>query len=389
MKKTLYHNWLFLFGFIYYLVLPLIVEQYNYLSDMPGMHLFYINFPNQEQMNNYYLLSSLFFISFFSGSYFSLLFKKKTTIAAQQYQVNRRKHFNSWILYLLVIFNQYLIVSNKDILFSGYTTGYHVDTLGQLASLNCLYVFLYLYLKKSSFRNKKNILFLKLLLLENSVILLGFGSRMFVLIPLLSFVVYLLDNKIIKTKKIIIPLILSILIFLIVGVIRQGSSSLNLDKLIFIAIAEPLFTWISAGSFIQMNQTINIIDIPYNFLGTFLNFVPSFIFPNKADFIKSIPYAYEAPLGAGSIVVMLYGNFGLLLAPVVAFIGGFLLTVIRYTKSYFFRIFYYCVCGLIPFILFRDMQSFNKLLFTSFLLYPLIILNLNFGSAKILKKVNL
>lgn len=388
MKKILYHNWLFLFGFIYYLVLPLIVEQYNYLSDMPGMHLFYINFPNQEQMNNYYLLSSLFFISFFSGSYFSLLFKKKTIIVARQSQVIRKKHFNSWILYLLVIFNQYLIVSNKNLLFSGYTIGYQVDTLGQLASLNCLYIFLYLYLKKSSFRNKKDILFLKLLLLENSVILLGFGSRMFVLIPLLSFVIYLLDNKIIKKEKIIIPLIISISIFLIVGVIRQGSSSLDLDKLIFIALAEPLFTWISAGSFIQMNQTINFIDFPYNFLGTFLNFVPSFIFPNKADFIKNVPYAYEAPLGAGNIIVMLYGNFGLFVAPVVSFIGGFLLTAIRYAKSYFFQIYYYCICGLIPFILFRDMQSFNKLLFTSFLLYPVIILNLNFLGYQNFKKMN-
>ena len=373
MKKTLYHNWLFLLGFIYYLVCPLIIGHYKALSDFLGMHLFYNNYPNKEEMRLYYLLVSLFFVSFFAGSFSALFFKKASKTTAE-YSISRKKQYNLWMLYLVAIINQYIILSNRALLFTGYTLGYHVGFLGEIATLNCTYIFLYLYLREDSSFLKKDLFLLKFLLLENSIILLGLGSRMFVLIPFIALLIYLLDNKIVTIKKMVIPILIFIFILLFIGIIRQGSSGLELEALLFIGLAEPVFTWITAGSFVINNQSIELINFPSNFLGTFLNFIPSFIFPNKADYIKAIPYFYESPLGAGNIIVLLYGNFGLLLAPIFTFIGGFLLTVIRYSKTCFFKIYYYCVCGIIPFILFRDMQSFNKLLFTSFLIYPFIVI---------------
>ena len=375
----LYHNYLFLFGFFYYLVCPIVVQYFGLLEEFPAMKLFYESTLTGDLLIRYLLMSLCLLITFYAGSYSALFFRRnklnKLLILEKEKNVKSYPSVKIWFLLPIFLINQYLIISHRSILFTGYTFDYPVDFLGKIATLNSLYLFLFLYTRMIPDKKKGLLTFL---LIENSLVLIGMGSRMFVLIPVVAFLVYLVDRGKIKIRKLLFVSIICILFFVVVGVFRVGRSEIVSDVFLYIGLSEPLLTWLTASSFVENNPSIHLIDYPENFIGTFLNFIPSFLFPNKADFIPSIPYEYDSPFGATSILTSLYGNFGILIAPLVMFVGGFLLTVIRYKKNIFFQIYYYCCCGIIPFLLFRDMQSANKLLFTGFLLFPAIAIYCHF-----------
>lgn len=369
----LFHNYLFFFGFVYYLVCPIVVQHYRLLEDFPAMKLFYQSSLTGAQLTQYWLMCLWLFVSFYAGSFFALFFRKKKFSSSKSNALEQASIHNPsvkmWFLFPLFLINQYLIFSNRGILFTGYTVDYPVEFLGKIATFNSLYLFLFLYTKIISGEKKGLLTFL---LIENSLVLIGLGSRMFVLIPFVAFFVYLLDQGKIKVRRLLFISIVCILFFVGVGVFRLGNSDYASDIFLYVGLGEPLLTWLTASSFIINNPSIHLVDYPGNFLGTFINFIPSFLFPNKAEFIPSLPYNYDSPFGATSILTSLYGNFGLALAPLVMFVGGFLLTFIRYKRGAFFSTYYYCCCGVIPFLLFRDMQSANKLLFTGFLLFPAV-----------------
>lgn len=369
-----YHNWLFLFGFIYYLVIPVVIGQHGLMADFPGMRLFYEDFPTERKLDNYYKLICIIFISFYLGSYASLyVCRKQHKFSRVTHHTSPEPSFAGIFLIALGIINQYVIFKARNFLFTGYLSGYHVETLGKLATLMELYIFMYMYMVKAGVLKKWKYP-LVLLIIENALILMGLGSRMYVLIPVVGYTILLIDNRLVKTK-VLIPVIVGFVVFLLIlGILREGNNKFSSEALTYMAFAEPLFTWLSAKSFVVYNSSIKLIEYPANFIGTFVNFIPSFLFPNKADFIPDVPYYYEAPMGATSIVLSMYGNFGLVLTPIVLFCGGWILSRLRYTQSAFFQVYYYCCCSLIPFILFRDLQSTNKLLFTSFLIFPAIIL---------------
>lgn len=378
----LYHNYLFLFGFIYYLVCPIIVKYYNLFENYPGMQLVDKIAFTKSELGLYVFLISIFAFSFLWGSIYALSFKtKKRFFLTKNQYYYKGNFFYKIIIPLLALYNQILIFKNTGSLFTGYTQEYPIALLGQIATFNCFYLFIFLFFKKAKINNwiYKIVLFF---LLENSIALLSMGSRMFVMIPFITYVLYLIDNKIIHLKKILLYIIPVIILFLAIGVWREGNVNIDLEILAFIGLAEPTFTWISAGTFITDNKTINMIEYPGHFIGTFINFIPSVLFPNKADFIPKVPYNYDTPLGADNIIPIVYGNFGIFLTPLFLFTGGFIMTYIRYKRHYFWKTFYYCACSLLPFIFFRDFQSTNKLLFTSFLLYPLIILFTSFHIKK-------
>lgn len=379
----LYHNYLFLFGFFYYLVCPIVVQYFGLLEEFPAMKLFYESTLTGDLLIRYLLMSLCLLITFYAGSYSALFFRRnklnKLIILEKEKNVKSYPSVKIWFLLPIFLINQYLIISHKSILFTGYTFDYPVDFLGKIATLNSLYLFLFLYTRMIPDKKKGLLTFL---LIENSLVLIGMGSRMFVLIPVVAFLVYLVDRGKIKIRKLLFVSIICILFFVVVGVFRVGRSEIVSDVFLYIGLSEPLLTWLTASSFVENNPSIHLIDYPENFIGTFLNFIPSFLFPNKADFIPSIPYEYDSPFGATSILTSLYGNFGILIAPLVMFVGGFLLTVIRYKKNIFFQIYYYCCCGIIPFLLFRDIQSANKLLFTGFLLFPAIAIYCHFLKCK-------
>ena len=212
-----------------------------------------------------------------------------------------------------------------------------------------------------------------------SVVMIGLGARMYVLLLIISFAMYYLKYKnIVFNMKYIIFMLLMFFLILMIGVVRVGLD-LNFENLMYILFAEPMFTWWSAQTYIYSNDIISLAANPDGYITSFYNFIPSYIFENKSEFIISISeYAnFSSPLGATSLIVSLLGNFGILFSMVfIFFIGFYFSQVNNYSyKSSFIRIYYILICSLLPFQFFRDgFEILNKQIYWNMLITPMFIL---------------
>jgi hypothetical protein len=151
---------------------------------------------------------------------------------------------------------------------------------------------------------------------------------------------------------------------------RMGES--NYIQLGFYLFAEPLFTSISAFSFMQ-NWEGGMFDEPKDFFYAFLNIVPSWIWEDKAEFFSSLvadKFSVLSPFGALSIVASSVGNFGFFGGLIfVSFVGFVMGTSRKNAVSPISKALYCYLTSLILFIFFRDgFQIQVKLVITGFLL---------------------
>lgn len=374
----LFHIYLFVFGFLYYLILPLFIVSIEGFVGYPGMQLVYKYF-NSEIIFPYITWILILLLSFLIGSLLPLKYSsiiRTSKIVKTDWVISTRDTILISIPFFLI--GQYTIISNSDNLFKGYQVDYDADFMGSIATLNMFFLFFLLY-NKGKYQKEPNFkikeLYLILSILEFSVILLGLGSRMYIMIPLVSFIIYLLDNQQINVKKMAIRLTLIVIFLLFIGIWRLNDADFSVDALLYIGVAEPVFTWISAESMFSMNK-LPLLALPSNFLTSFINFIPTILFPNKAEYICELRIPYDSPLGATNILVSLMANFGLLGSCIALFLLGFLLTYIRIQgRNLFIKTYYYCICGILPFQLFRDnIAIVNKMLFYNFLIFPSIFL---------------
>lgn len=384
MKQILYHNYLFLFGALYYLLLPLIVVNLNLLEDYPGMQHVYIYFKH-DYLCFYACLIVLLICSFYCGSLFPLKYLK----THQGYNTVDMVVGGKDLLRMALpffIYGQYVIYSNINNLFQGYLVEYDLSFMGTISSLNTLFLFLFIYSKGKKNAEKQFVnTFFAVSIVEFSIVLLGLGSRMYIMIPCITYALFLLDKKIVSLKKMFLWGGVIVGLFLFIGIWRLGEV-ISPEFLFYIGAAEPTFTWISAISMFSMNS-LQLIAFPSNFVSSFCNFIPTILLPNKSEYIQPIALDFDNPLGATNILVSLLSNFGILGSCIAVFCLGFFLTYVCLNfKTLFGRTYYYCICGVIPFQLFRDeMAIVNKMLFYNFLLLPLIL----FFIQKILYKVSL
>lgn len=376
MKIRLYHNILFLIGFIYYLLLPLWIVVQGAFGDYPGMKSVYQYF-SFDYVLSYCIIVTIFFISFYLGSFLPLKFiKKERSKPSIDLIISSRDLF---IISLPFFFlGQYTIMANAGNLFQGYLVEYDDGFMGTISTINMFFLFLYIYSKgKLNVKNYFIDLYLVSSLVEFSIILLGMGSRMYILIPCVTCTLYFLDKGVISIKKVLVGGLIAVLFFLFIGIWRLGDSGFSIDSFLYIGIAEPVFTWISVESMFSSNE-LPLIAMPYNFFSSFLNFVPTLLFPNKAEFIQPITLNYDNPFGATSLLVSLIANFGILGSCFVLFLLGFFLTSLRLNgRTLFTKTYYYCICGIIPFQLFRDsIPIVNKMLFYNFLLFPFLLFSI-------------
>jgi hypothetical protein len=139
-----------------------------------------------------------------------------------------------------------------------------------------------------------------------------------------------------------------------------------------------MFTWWSAATYLANNNLL-LIEFPINYLQSFANFIPTFVYPEKSNLITSARdlYNYSSPKGADSIFVSVSANFGVVGGAVFfGFLGFYYSTVARFSKSNRFALVYYVlIVSLLPFQFFRDNFSIvNKQLFWNFLLIPAFLL---------------
>ena len=369
MKLKPYHIWLFLFGLIYYLILPAFVIASRILKDYPGIDSLY-SYYKDEYLLGYFILVSIIAIPFFLGAYLPYYYYREKPSPVNQIIISSRGLFI--ITLPVLLYGQYVIWTNRSYMFQGYIINIEAPFIGTIATINMIFLFVFLYNKIGEYSSKTDKI-LTIILLELCVVSLGLGTRMYALVTLFSIIIYLLDKQAVTLKKMIFWLSLIIVFLLAVGIWRMGGTNITYEQMIYIGVAEPTFTWISAISMYDLNE-LPLIAFPGNFISSFINFIPSSVLPDKGELISELSLNYYSPFGATSVFLSLISNFGILGSMLALFCLGFLLTQIRLRwRTVFGQSYYYCVCGIIPFQLFRDdMGIVNKQIISNLLLVPIM-----------------
>ncbi len=370
------HKWLFLFGFIFYLIFPVLIGTNDMFKGYPGMDLYqqYFSLIPSSKIIIYLLICFAWLVAFYAGHFLYKMLKpeKKELRLYNTGYADYGVHYIAAFLVLLLFIFSWLARSS---IFGGYAT-YDIAARGKLSTLLIIFNFFILYQLVS--RHKLS-WYLIAGTAANCLLLLSMGGRMYVFQTLIVILVYKTSFaprrwNLIKVSGLAIA---GFFVGAVSGVWRM-STSFSLSKAGYSFFAEPVFTWISAGTFLTANK-IPLINVPLNFITSFFNLIPN-TFINLRQYVVSaqgMGYTYLSPLGADSVWSTYVINFGALGSVLFIFLTGFLLNFLRdlSTRSRFCAVYYIMVCGLLPFQFFRDgFYIINKQLFFNFLLFPAVLL---------------
>jgi hypothetical membrane protein len=258
----------------------------------------------------------------------------------------------------------------------GYLVEYKADLMGPLATVNLVALLGLLNLKQ--WRQSKRLdLGYSALLLANSALLLSMGGRMYVVTCFVAlFLQYINARRRQPAERawllVIVAGVLGAL--MLVGLWRLDAA-IEFRLLVLTALAEPLLTSISLASYASCGQ-VEMLAFPSNFLGTFINFVPSILLPDKAALVPELDpngQCIVAPFGASHVGPALMVNFGLVGAACFVALFSYLLKASQTVQARGWW-FHYYICGLLPFMFFRDaFMVFNKALIGSGLLVAIVL----------------
>lgn len=244
-------------------------------------------------------------LCFSSGYLFAFFFNNHKRDICNLNRVNRESNLRltqgSLSLFLFLVLSTILVKARLTgyQFFSGYST-YDISFLGPLATLCFMSMWFYIYFNRNVFL---------ILFFLSGVLLLGSGSRMFFFLPLISL---MLNSVLIFPQRAVryfFVFFLSLFLMLLIGLLREGSA-FSLDGLLSILFAEPVFT--SIGTLFYFSQGRPDLGLPVDIIAALINFIPSFIFPDKQILLSSLVFDEEIhnPLGAQSLLINLYKNFG-------------------------------------------------------------------------------
>ena len=365
------HNGLFLFGVLFYLVAPLIILQTDIFDGLPAIDPWKTNVLDNNHLIIYILLVIEMVICFYSGSYLATKYTNPCFSTTKDLG-----KISSRVLLLVVgLFVGFFIFQLRASAFQGTASFNEDDRLqGILSTANLLLFYIHFVLEQPKTTKR---LFL-IIFVVNSIFLLGLGGRMYVIIPAVAYYIRAYNNAS-KTGKSLVPYVIipvvGALSASLIGAIRIGE---KLDKIMYFIFAEPIFTSYSSFSYVNQNS-IPWIATPYSFFVSFLNFIPSLFWPGKAETLTKLVgdwAKFDNPLGAISVFVSIYANFGILLSAVFVFLFGAMYGYL-YKAFKTFKInknIYYCFCGVLPFCFFRDPIGVPiKIFMTSYLIIPYLL----------------
>ena len=370
------HRWLFLFGFIFYLYIPYLAGISHAFTGYPGIALYrdYFDKIPAAQMRAYHLITLSWLIAFFLGhSCFNLLRPPKKPL---QLFPRDSTDYGLPAVGLLLFFLMFVFIFlARNSLFGGYAS-YDVGARGKMSTLLVIFNFFLLY---QLIAKTKRSFFIVAGTIITSLLLLSMGGRMYVFQTLVILLVYKTSfaPKRWSSLKIFGFAIFGFFLASFSGILRLGASY-NIERGLYSFFAEPVFTWISTSTFLASNQ-IPWINVPLNFLTSFLNLVPNTIVSTQPYLVsgQGMGFHYLSPLGADSVWTTYVINFGIIGSFFFIFLTGFLLNFLRYNsqRNRFAAVYYILVCGIMPFQFFRDgFYIVNKQLFFNFLFFPAIIL---------------
>jgi hypothetical protein len=370
------HRVLFLFGYLFYLITPVIVGSANLFSGYPGVELFqgFFKMIPSAKLRAYFLITLAFLPAFYLGHFvFSLIKPYKTSI--QQFEATATTGGITVIGFILCVVLIVFTYLSRNSLLAGYKT-YDIGARGKMSTLLMVFNFFLLYQLISK---QKLSAFIIAGTAINAVLLLSMGGRLYVIQTLLVLVIYKTSfaSKRWQKKRLLVLALVGFLIGGFLGLWRM-KTSFSVDKAVYSFLAEPVFTWFSTSTFLISND-IPWFNFPSNFITSFLNLVPNTVISTKAYVVspKAMGFIYDSPLGADSVWSTLVINFGSIGSIMFMFLTGFLLNFLRHLSEgrRFWSVYYILVCGMLPFQVFRDgFYIVNKQLFFNFLLLPSLLL---------------
>lgn len=382
----------FLFGVLYYLVTPVFVQKL--ISDNNSLLNTANKFIGKDYFNVFYFIDVFLILFFFSVGFYGakkINFKKNRLL----------DHFSNdliipkFVFILFFIFFLFLVLRaafSGANFFSGYSD-YNILVLGPFASTVFLSAWFCNY-----FSRKIILLLFRVVFLLSAVILIGLGSRMFFVLGLITLLLGVIsrNDKFLKVVRQNIKLrikhyialglllILGIIIFVSVGIYRQANSGISAESFIGVFFAEPFFGTTSSAIYLDNIGKRPLINIPYDLIASIVNFIPSFIYPDKVKFLSDFTYDVNkaSPFGGQGLIGNLYSNFGMAYPLYILFVGVFYGYLHRKAlSSTFFRATYFSVLPLLMFHFFRDglvtvvkVMFFNVFIFPMFLIFLLFIL---------------
>lgn len=371
---------LFLIGFVYYLISPVIVmfflldEAYEQSYELLLIATNYLDVFFFDK--SYWLDLFLILLSFYAGYRVTKNLVKQSQpilldkVATSNVVVVLILCINTTLLCLLIVYASYTDV----MFFSGYKE-FNIVFLGSMSTLAFLNIYLFIF-----FSTQKLSFLFFLMFIIGAVILLGLGSRNVALNGVIAFIIYLVWRKpsIIRDWRFYLVLIALPLALVAIGIWRTGYE-FSLNMVISHFFADALFVLSSASCYFQNVVERPLFEYPTGLIAGIINFLPSLFFPEKIDIIARItlnPDKYS-PFGASSILVNLYSNFGLFY-PFFVFTLASLFTFlyIKAKSSFFYRASYLTLSPLLLFQVFNQpLYSLVKLLLYNGLLLPFIIIS--------------
>lgn len=382
----------FCIGFVYYLIVPFLAFKFLDISKVNPVMDVLPHMDGNFFSVEYLIDTVIIFGSFYIGYRVSIKTKRRmnSNLTFDQYcKYTKVPIYIAALMISLICLLTFEYMKNGGRLFTGYES-FDVTYLGQISTLTFLAFFYHNF-----FTNKKIKLIFFGCALFGSSILLGLGSRNVVMNGFISAFLGLtyLNRKYLYSLKTFLIVTLFYFTILFIGVWRTGYE-LGIDTMLGNFLAEPVFVLSSASVYLDNVISRPIFSFPYDLLLSVVNFVPTFLFPDKINLLNVFLHDIQkySPFGASSIIVGLYTNFGYLYFFYVVLLGylyGFLYK--KAFESNFFRAIYFSASPLIIFQFYNQyLYSFFKLFVWNSILLPTILF---FFLSKVLKsrttKVNI
>ena len=363
----------FLFGFVYYLVSPAFVFHFlagdNKLLDSATRYL------SSNYFDSSYLLDAVAILLSFLFGYG--LGKAVTTAKPSIADYGSFKTSVTKILALsfgvLIVYFAVVASTSGAGFFTGYST-YNIAILGPFSTCVFLSAWFVNYFSTKQIR----LVFLSLFVVC-SVLLLGWGSRMFFVLSFMTLMLGLVSkNKwLLRNVWFYGFVAISVLFMIAVSIVREGGREFGSDNLMAFFFAEPFFTSVSGSLYLEGNDGRPLYGVPNDLLAAIIHFVPSAIFPGKIVLINEITFneTVRSPFGATALLVNLYSNFGIFYPIFIASIGfyyGFLYKKARF--SVFYRATYFSALPVLTLLFYREsLTTVIKVLFFNGLAVPFFI----------------
>lgn len=383
------HVVLLSFGIGFYWVLPLVAGTLRILGDQPGLALWYRTWDVAAVsggLTSFIAMALVTYCAFLAGDWIG------TRLPAAESREAPGPPYDPRLLWLYLLPAVALTFASawqlRSELFEGYQYVLTPATgrRGTLSACSLLLFALYLLRSVETRRWWPDRTGWRATLLDpfllayciSAVLVLSLGGRLYVVSAILMVIVQhtVYRGPLRAGRTLIIVLSLTVLAS-VAGSLRLGATPSPI-LIVFNVLAEPLFTGFSLLHFIAQDN-VPWIALPRFLASDFVNLIPTAILPGKAQYLldpSDFGYSVFSPLGALSSYISLTINFGKLGTPVMLFVLGVALAVLKRRRSTLARVMYSMLTGWLAFTFFRDAFSISvvKNMFEFSILLPTLMI---------------